>query len=75
VMPADLIVIAHPSLQLLGTRYRLEPGATLTIGRANEADVSLPNLTWVSREHARLRLVGAEVLIEDMGSTNGTGRR
>jgi two-component system, cell cycle response regulator len=71
-IPADLIVIAHPSLQFLGTRYRLEPGAALTIGRSSEADVSLPDVTSVSREHARLHFVGSEVWLEDLGSTNGT---
>jgi ABC-type multidrug transport system ATPase subunit/pSer/pThr/pTyr-binding forkhead associated (FHA) protein len=52
-------------------------GATLVLGRASDCDVVLdvPTVSW---HHARLRREGGRVLVEDLGSTNGTflnGRR
>ena len=70
--PADLIVIAHPVERHLGARFRLEPGRSLTIGRAENADVSFPDAPSVSRHHAQLRHAGETILIEDLGSRNGT---
>ncbi len=44
---------------------------TMTIGRSSSCDVQV--LThFVSREHARLTLARGTVVIEDLGSTNGT---
>ncbi len=45
--------------------------STLTFGRDEENDVALDD-EEVSRYHARLLRQGDEVLIEDLGSTNGT---
>lgn len=42
-----------------------------TLGRRPYNDIVIDNLA-VSGEHAVLRLVGADVFIEDLGSTNGT---
>lgn len=42
-----------------------------TIGRANDCDLPLTDLT-VSRYHAELRRDGDEWLLVDIGSTNGT---
>lgn len=42
-----------------------------TLGRRPYNDVVIDNLA-VSGEHAALQLSGAEVLLEDLGSTNGT---
>jgi pSer/pThr/pTyr-binding forkhead associated (FHA) protein len=60
-------------------RYRLRgPGvdvelvnAVNLIGRSRRCDVVLtdPN---VSRQHAELRLAGGQVVLRDLGSTNGT---
>ena len=51
---------------------RVEVGAQpLTIGRDARQSLALPD-TEVSRLHARVSLVNEEVLIEDLGSTNGT---
>ncbi len=46
-------------------------GATVTIGRALDADVCLadPQVSW---QHARLSWQGEHLIIEDLGSTNGT---
>jgi diguanylate cyclase (GGDEF)-like protein len=64
--------MAHPAGQLLGTRYRLEPGGDLEVGRDPKAVVSLADVLSVSRHHARLHHQGDRVIVEDLGSTNGT---
>ncbi len=46
-------------------------GELLRIGRSAEADLRLTD-TGVSRLHAELRVLGAEVVLVDLGSTNGT---
>jgi len=69
---ADIILIAHPESQRLGSRFRLSPGSTLEIGRSASVRISLPEVLSLSRKHARLRYAGAAVTIEDLGSTNGT---
>lgn len=45
--------------------------ASLTVGRAEDAALHLP-LDGISRQHARLTPAGDEVLLEDLGSANGT---
>ncbi len=45
--------------------------ASLTVGRAEDAGLRIP-LDSVSRQHARLTPAGDEVLLEDLGSANGT---
>lgn len=69
---ASVILIAHPDGQLLGNRYDLKPGAALIIGRSPEADISLPEVKSISRMHLRVEHRGSAVVIEDLGSTNGT---
>jgi diguanylate cyclase (GGDEF)-like protein len=69
---ADIILIAHPESQRLGSRFRLSPGTTLEIGRSGAVGISLPEVMSISRKHARLRYVGPVVTVEDLGSTNGT---
>jgi two-component system cell cycle response regulator len=69
---ADVILIAHPESQRLGSRFRLSPGSMLEIGRSPAVAISLPEVMSISRKHARLRYVGSMVTVEDLGSTNGT---
>ena len=69
---ANIIVIAHPDGQRLGTRYRLGPGGVLEIGRSPDLEISLPEVPSISRMHARLHHLGPAVTVEDLGSTNGT---
>ena len=47
------------------------PAGTVTIGRAPESDVVLdyPMISW---NHARLRREAGRLILEDLGSTNGT---
>jgi pSer/pThr/pTyr-binding forkhead associated (FHA) protein len=52
-------------------------GNTLTLGRAQDNDVVLDD-PQVSRHHARVLRRGDQIIVEDLGSTNGTlvnGRR
>ena len=62
------LVITEGPLQ--GTVFPLT-GSAITIGRAPEATVVLDD-DFVSSHHARLMPRGAQWLVEDLGSTNGT---
>lgn len=42
-----------------------------TVGRSRDCDLQL-NLDRISRRHLRLQLDGEQLLVEDLGSTNGT---
>ncbi|HRX87339.1 MAG TPA: FHA domain-containing protein, partial [Phycisphaerae bacterium] len=46
-------------------------GDRTLIGRRNDCDIRIP-LTEVSRHHTELRIESDQVLIKDMGSSNGT---
>jgi two-component system, NtrC family, response regulator AtoC len=63
------------NLRALGPEFvfsiSLPPAGTVTLGRSSEADVKLDDPS-VSRLHARLRISGSGVSIEDLGSANGT---
>jgi len=52
-----------------GSAYDLSEGALL--GRGDQADIVLED-TFASSQHARLALQGEVVVLEDLGSTNGT---
>jgi pSer/pThr/pTyr-binding forkhead associated (FHA) protein len=44
---------------------------TLTLGRSAECDISIPS-DEISRHHAKLQVVPDGVMVEDLGSANGT---
>jgi diguanylate cyclase (GGDEF)-like protein len=69
---ANIILIAHPRGQSLGARYRFRPGSTLVLGRGKNADVVVPDASSLSRRHASLTYRLESVILEDLGSTNGT---
>ncbi len=52
-----------------GSAYSLSEGAVL--GRSDQADIRLED-TFASSQHARLALHGDVMVVEDLGSTNGT---
>ncbi len=52
-----------------GSAYSLSEGAVL--GRSEQADIQLED-TFASSQHARLALHGDVMVVEDLGSTNGT---
>lgn len=73
--PPDAAVADHPG----GSVPNIVPldRPVTVVGRAADADVRLAD-TGVSRQHAEIRLEGPDIVIVDVGSTNGTlvnGRR
>ncbi|HEY8089744.1 MAG TPA: sigma 54-interacting transcriptional regulator [Polyangiaceae bacterium] len=65
-----------------GARYSLVGVHTVTLGRGDarvatrsadggSLDVRLPG-KWLSSQHARIRVVGTDFIVEDAGSRNGT---
>lgn len=54
-----------------GKQYSLKPNRETVIGRGEESDIVFDDNT-VSRRHLKLLVVGDDVLLEDLGSTNGT---
>jgi pSer/pThr/pTyr-binding forkhead associated (FHA) protein len=51
--------------------FRMTPGRVRILGRGPRADFVL-DATLVSRAHCRLLVVNNELLVENLGSTNGT---
>jgi two-component system response regulator AtoC len=49
----------------------LVPHARIVIGRAKEADISVPEPT-LSRQHAQVEVIGHDAYIEDLDSSDGT---
>jgi serine phosphatase RsbU (regulator of sigma subunit) len=67
--------IAHYLVAVEGAAKgtRVEVGAEpVTIGRGAQQTLAFPGDAAVSRAHARVSLLGGEVVVEDLGSTNGT---
>src|SRR5262245_41337162 len=54
-----------------GGEYPLGTQAEIVIGRASELDMVLVE-DMVSRRHARIACTDTQILLEDLGSTNGT---
>jgi len=54
-----------------GGEFPLEEGKEIVIGRSSDLDMVLVE-EMVSRRHARIRMGGGVISIEDLGSTNGT---
>ncbi|WP_243303564.1 GGDEF domain-containing protein [Geothrix oryzisoli] len=69
VAPSEWALVAYAGAAL-GRIFPLRPGASL-IGRAPDVQVALLD-GEVSRHHARIGLIGGQVWLEDLGSTNGT---
>ncbi len=73
----DRTVLVRPSATLKvwvaaadGNELQVEPGR-FVIGRGDNCNLEIDSLR-VSREHASIQIVGKEVIIEDLGSSNGT---
>mgnify|MGYP001819419967 FL=1 len=69
---AILILIAHPDNECLGSRTRLEIGSAVTIGRDPACEIAFSEVPSLSRLHARVRFSDNGVVVEDLGSTNGS---
>lgn len=70
LQPAGPAVAARAVIESGDRRFALNPPATV-IGRGRDADIRLddPN---ISRRHIEFRLDGADWIVEDLGSTNGS---
>lgn len=68
VSRAAALVLIHG--EDLGRKFDLVDDETI-IGRSSKAQIQVDQDS-VSRAHAKLRIEGARVLVEDLGSTNGT---
>ena len=67
--PAPMSVVIRSPLRAQGERYSL--GDEFTIGRSDDCDLVIDD-SYASQSHARLYRSDAQVLLEDLGSTNGT---
>lgn len=61
---------SQPTLDIAGRRYPLSDGHTI-LGRGADADIVIED-TGVSRHHAQVVVDQGSVLVQDLGSTNGT---
>jgi len=69
--PPPRLVLRFISGKYQGGEIPLQDAQELVVGRASDAGIVLVE-EMVSRRHARFLLSGAELTIEDLGSTNGT---
>ncbi len=67
-VPQIEIILTHAGVEL--ARVSLPPGEYV-IGRSDDADI-FADTPLISRHHARLTINYDQVLIEDLGSSNGT---
>lgn len=65
---ASTIVLVEP-LEVAGAAYPVT--GSLTIGRAAGCEITLDD-TFISQLHARVSMSESGVVVEDLGSTNGT---
>jgi hypothetical protein len=63
------VAVQHGPRELRGVKITVN--GPVVIGRAPGADIVIPG-SYVSGRHARISLLGENLLIEDLGSTNGT---
>jgi pSer/pThr/pTyr-binding forkhead associated (FHA) protein len=67
-------VLESPVESLVGRRFEIKvtaPGTIVSVGRAVENQIVVPDPA-VSRRHLRLIVTSNGVVVEDLGSTNGT---
>lgn len=57
----------------MGKSYPIAPGQKKVIGRVEEkSDIAVPSCASVSGTHCEVSVVGSEVYLKDLNSTNGT---
>ncbi len=54
-----------------GGEFPLEDGKEIIVGRSNDIDIVIVE-DMVSRKHAKITVNGDNIVLEDLGSTNGT---
>lgn len=68
---ASLSYFTGASVDLVGGEVFVVPAEGFVLGRSASADVRVAS-SQVARAHVRAREVDGELLVEDLGSTNGT---
>jgi pSer/pThr/pTyr-binding forkhead associated (FHA) protein len=68
---SDTFILTYGAERGAKGRFPLPRGQTVTIGRALDADLRLPD-GLTSRRHAEITIVDGHVVIEDLESANGT---
>ena len=61
-----------PTLELLCAGQRYAIGEMVVIGRSSSCDIHVPD-SEMSRRHAEVSSHNGDVVVRDLGSTNGTG--
>lgn len=63
--------LVSDSSWLPGKTFIIMPEKSVVIGRTEKCDITIPG-THLSRRHTELRIQGAQLLVKDLGSANGT---
>lgn len=69
--PSAELALRFISGKYQGGEFPLTEGVPVIVGRSSDLDMVLVE-EMVSRRHARIELVRGSVVVEDLGSTNGT---
>src|SRR5262245_28253291 len=71
VMPSRQLALRFISGKYQGGEFPLADHKEIVVGRSSDLDMVLVE-DMVSRRHARIACNGSQIVIEDLGSTNGT---
>jgi len=71
IAPPPRLVLRFISGKYQGGEIPVQEAVELVVGRASDAGIVLVE-EMISRRHARFLLSGHELMVEDLGSTNGT---
>jgi pSer/pThr/pTyr-binding forkhead associated (FHA) protein len=63
--------LVSDSSWLPGKTFIIMPDRAVIIGRTDRCDITIPG-THLSRRHTELRIQGSQLLVKDLGSSNGT---
>ena len=63
--------LVSDSSWLPGKTFIIMPNRSVIIGRTEQCDITIPG-SHLSRRHTELRIQGSQLLITDLGSSNGT---
>ncbi|MFO1390407.1 FHA domain-containing protein [Cellvibrio sp.] len=63
--------LVSDSSWLPGKTFIIMPERTVVIGRTDQCDITIPG-THLSRRHTELKIQGSNLLVKDLGSSNGT---
>ncbi len=70
-MTGPYLLLAVCSGPRRGAKLALPPGATVTVGRSDLADLTLPNDTKLSTQHFSVQWQGSVAMVCDLSSVNG----